>query len=221
MSNVRQPNFAYLLIGLLATLLAGPIIDEFSDQSARLIIQIAFSVTLIVGIWSFIESRTWFRIGLILAVLELVTTVLDALRSTPLLEWIALLIALAFCGLSLVFALRNVFRGNRMDANRMTGAICVYLLLGITLGLLNMFVYRLIPDSFSGLPIGAESEQGMNLIYYTFVTMTTLGYGDISPVGPLARALAYMAAIAGQFYIAILVGMMVGLYLSQNRSSSS
>jgi len=221
MSDTRQANFAYLLIGLLATLLAGPIINEFTDQSARLIVQIAFSVTLIVGIWSFIDSRRWFRIGVILAVLELVITVFSALWPTPFLELAALLIALVFCSLSLVFALSNVLRGTRMDVNRMTGAICVYLLLGIALGVLNMFVYLLIPGSFTGLPIGPDSEQGMNLIYYTFVTMTTLGYGDISPVSPLARALAYITAVAGQFYIAILVGMMVGLYLSQNQSSSS
>jgi hypothetical protein len=47
--------------------------------------------------------------------------------------------------------------------------------------------------------------------------MTTLGYGDITPEGPLARVVAYLAAIAGQFYIAILVGTLVGMYLSQQR----
>ena len=221
MRNVRQANFAYLLAGLMVTLLAGPVIHEFTDQSADLIVQVAFSGTLIVGVWSFIDSRQWFRIGVILAVLELVVTVYNTLRPSPMLDYTALVIALIFCSLSLVFTLINVLRGKRMDANRMTGAICVYLLLGITLGLLNVFTYLLIPDSFTGLPMNADGEQGMSMIYYTFVTMTTLGYGDILPVGPLARALAYMAAIAGQFYIAILVGMMVGLYLSQNRSSSS
>ena len=221
MSTTRRPNFVYLLAGLMVTLLAGPIIHEFTDQSAEIIVQVAFSGTLIVGIWSFIDSRQWFRIGVILAVLEFVVTVFNTVRPSPLLDYTALVIALIFCGLSLVFALINVLRGRRMDANRMTGAVCVYLLLGITLGLVNVFTYRLIPDSFTGLPINADGEHGLSIIYYTFVTMTTLGYGDILPVGPLARALAYMAAIAGQFYIAILVGMMVGVYLSQNQSSSS
>ena len=218
MNEARQANFAYLLTGLLVTLLAGPLINEITDQSAGLIVQIAFSATLIVGVWSFIDSRTWFRVGLTLAALEFAATVTNAVWPAPFLHLFSLAIALAFCGLSLVFALRNVMRGSRMDANRMTGAICVYMLLGITLGLLNLFVYYLIPGSFSGLPPAVDASQGLNIIYYTFVTMTTLGYGDISPVGPLARALAYMAAIAGQFYIAILVGMMVGVYLSERRS---
>ena len=220
MSKVRQANFVYLLVGLLVTLLAGPVINEFTDQSAGLIGQIAFSVTLIIGIWSLMDSRAWFRVGFTLAAFEFVVTVANTFWSIPFLDWISLLVALAFCALSLVFALLYILHGSRMDANRITGAICVYLLLGITLGLLNMLVYGLVPGSFSGLPSGGGNNQGLALIYYTFVTMTTLGYGDISPVGPLARALAYMAAIAGQFYIAILVGMMVGGYISQKQSSS-
>lgn len=220
MSDARRANFAYLLAGLLVILLAGPVINEITDQSAALIVQIAFSATLIVGVWSFIDSRGWFRVGITLAVLEFVVTLTNALRPAEFLNWAVLLIALAFCGLSLVFAFGGIIRGTRMDANRMTGAVCVYLLLGITLGLLNMLVYRLIPESYSGLDPSTVDEHGLSLLYYTFVTMTTLGYGDILPIGPLARALAYLAAVAGQFYIAILVGMMVGVYLSQKQSSS-
>lgn len=220
MNDTRQANFAYLLAGLLVTLLAGPVINELTDQSAGLIVQIAFSLTLIVGIWSLIESRAWFRIGVILAVSEFFVTATNAFWPLEFLDWSSLIIALAFCGLSLAFAFQSIMRGTQMDANRMIGAICVYLLLGITIGILNIVVDRLIPESFTGLTGSGSTEEDMNLIYYTFVTMTTLGYGDISPVGPLARALAYMAAIAGQFYIAILVGMMVGLYLSQQQSSS-
>ena len=63
MNDTRQANFAYLLIGLLATLLVGPIINEFTDQSAALIVRVSFTVTLIIGIWSLIDSQTWFRVG--------------------------------------------------------------------------------------------------------------------------------------------------------------
>ena len=57
----------------------------------------------------------------------------------------------------------------------------------------------------------------MDLLYYSFVTLTTLGYGDITPEGSIARVIAYLAAIVGQFYIAILVGTLVGMYLSQRK----
>jgi len=219
MTTTKQANFGYLLIGLLITLLAGPISHEFSDQGTGLIIQIGFSGTLIVGIWSLIESRSWFVVGVVLAVMQLVITVITALQPMPLVEMIGMLVAMSFCALSLLFSLRHVFIGRRIDGNRMIGAVCVYLLLGVLFSLINMFVYHLVPDSFSGISAAGDQEKGLDLIYYTFVTMTTLGYGDIAPTGPLARALAYLTAIAGQFYIAILVGMVVGLYLGQQDSS--
>jgi voltage-gated potassium channel len=219
MKITKPANFSYLLIGLLITLLAGPVFNEFSERGAGLLIQIGFSGTLIVGIWSLIESRAWFITGVVLAVTELAITVITAIRPMPLMELFSLSIALAFCAMSLAFALSHVFVGRRMDGNRMIGAVCVYLLLGIVFGLINVFVYRLVPDSFSGISAAADQMKVLDLLYYTFVTMTTLGYGDITPVGPLARAVAYLTAIAGQFYIAILVGMVVGLYLSQQDMS--
>jgi len=218
--KIKNPaNFSYLLAGLLITLLAGPVANEFSERGTGLLIQISFSGTLIVGIWSLVESRTWFMTGVVLALMELAITVITAIRPMPLMELFNLSIALAFCAMSLAFALIHVFVGRRMDGNRMIGAVCVYLLLGVVFGLINVFVYRLVPDSFSGISAAADQMKVLDLLYYTFVTMTTLGYGDIAPVGPLARAVAYLTAIAGQFYIAILVGMVVGLYLSQQDMS--
>jgi len=218
MSEQREAKFTYLLLGLMVTLLAGPISLEFTNQSPSLIISLAFTGTLVVGIWTLLESKAWFRVGVILATAEAVISIIHAIRPLPILQFLSMGMAIAFCALSLVFALRHIFSGNRIDGNRIIGAICVYLLLGVLLALLNMFVYELIPDSFSGITGNVDTEQGLDLIYYSFVTMTTLGYGDIAPVGPLARALAYFGAVTGQFYIAILVGMTVGLYLNQRNT---
>ncbi len=219
----RQPNFTYLLIGLLVTLLLGPICAELIDQdgayadlfsnTSNLIVQASFSLTLIIGIWSFIESRVWFSVGIVLAIIAISSTVIEAVSADWNMDLVTKIAILAFCMLTVVIAILSVIRSKRMDRNQLTAAICIYLLLGIILAILNMIVLKLIPGSFKGITLGRES--GHDMIYFTFVTMTTLGYGDISPVGPLARALAYMAAVAGQFYVALLVGMMVGQYLRQ------
>jgi len=200
---------------LLIILIAGPVFHDFTDQSLMLVMQIAFSATLIIGIWSLIDSRKWFIAGLVLVTVEFTSTIISVFRPSPLIETIGLLAALAFCMLSLVIALRYVLFDQRMDLNRLIGGICAYLLLGVTIGILNMLIYRFIPHSFSGLPVTGNPSDGIDLLYYSFVTMTTLGYGDITPEGSIARVLAYLAAIAGQFYIAILVGTLVGMYLSQ------
>jgi voltage-gated potassium channel len=146
---------------------------------------------------------------------DIVSTIISLLQPSPVAEIIGLITALAFCMLSLVIALRHVLFDRRMDLNRLIGGICVYLLLGVVISILNMLVYRFIPNSFSGLADNEVQSRSIDLLYYSFVTMTTLGYGDITPLGSMARVLAYLAAIAGQFYIAILVGTLVGMYLSQ------
>jgi voltage-gated potassium channel Kch len=128
-------------------------------------------------------------------------------------------IEMAFVALSLVFALSQVLFGRRMDANRIVGAICVYLLLGVLIGQTNNLLYQFVPGSFNG--IDGTEDAGFALIYYSFVTMTTLGYGDISPEGPLARVVAYLAVIAGQFYIAVLVAMVVAQYISQRNDEDT
>lgn len=221
MASRRQANFGYLLTGLLIALIAGPLFHGFTDLPLLIVPQIAFSATLIIGIWSLIDSRKWFIVGMVLVAVELACTIFILLRPSQAIETVALMTTLVFCMLSLAITLRHVLFDNRMDLNRLTGGICAYLLLGVVITILNMFIYRFIPHSFSGLPDMDVQSIGFDLIYYSFVTMTTLGFGDITPIGSVARVLAYLAAISGQFYIAILVGTLVGMYLSQRNHGNA
>ncbi len=106
------------------------------------------------------------------------------------------------------------------------GAICAYLLLGMAWGSLYSVIEVMQPGSFQATGKMADAltsaeARGPVLVYYSFVTMTTVGYGDITPVSPPARTLAWLEAMTGQFYIAVLVAGLVGIRLSQgpvNRS---
>ena len=71
------------------------------------------------------------------------------------------------------------------------------------------------PDSFSGFSPWSDRAWDSEWLYFSFVTMTTLGYGDILPVSATARSLAYLQAIFGQFYIAVLVAGLVSVYVSK------
>ena len=74
-----------------------------------------------------------------------------------------------------------------------------------------MFLVVWQPDSFTGLaPYTADSTIFWDMIYFSFVTLTTLGYGDITPTQPIAKSLAYTEALTGQLFIAILIGTLVG-----------
>lgn len=122
-----------------------------------------------------------------------------------------------------VFA-RHVFLANKINANIIYGAVCFYLFLGTLMAVIYMGLEVLAPGAFS-FPMdfvksgsGFEwNQQLRELFYYSFVTQTTLGFGDITPVAPLARNLSILQAITGQFYIAILIARLIGLYLVQKK----
>ncbi len=216
----RDANFAYLLAGLLLALAAGPVLDEFELVRGGLVPSVIFTGTMVIGIWSLLEQKIWFWFGVALIALMFSGILARIFGSDPMLNLISLFATFLFCCLSTAFATRHLFSGQGITGNRLIGAVCVYLLIGIAISTLNMVIFQFVPGSFRGLENIHTSATGTNMIYYTFVTMSTLGYGDISPARPLARGLAYMAAVAGQFYIAILVSLLVSMYLS-GRSNDS
>ena len=108
--------------------------------------------------------------------------------------------------------------GPKIDVNKIVGSVTIYLLIGIIWALLYALVEEFFTGSFSGADLANDGNQFWDLIYFSFVTLATLGYGDILPVNTYARTLAYMEAIAGQFYIAILVASLVGAHLSERLS---
>lgn len=218
MANLKQdPNFSFLLIGMLITLVIGPVLLELGNYEPGLTIQAAFTITMIVGVWSIVDSRLWFWAGVILAVVATAASLAEFLRPSAWADTVGLITIAIFCFFSIGFTFSRIARSGSMQitTNRLIGAGSVYLLLGLGFGVLNMLIEALLPGSFKGLNPGGDGSVGLDLIYFSFVTMTTLGYGDVTPVRPLAQAMAYMGAVAGQFYIAVLVAGLVGGYVSQ------
>jgi voltage-gated potassium channel len=118
--------------------------------------------------------------------------------------------------------LRAVLRQKEVTAETISMSISVYLLIGFTWGLVYVFVYQLHPDAFnlsgtnrppSGLPSDKTSIYTA-LIYFSFTTLTTMGYGDVLPTTLQARYLAIAEGIMGIFYMAILVSRLVAMQMS-------
>jgi hypothetical protein len=132
-------------------------------------------------------------------------------------------VAAASCALFLIYTalvvLGDVFRRGRIDVERLFGAMCVYLLLGLAWTFLYEMIDVLDPGSFreSGLPEPfVESDPQRNLyhfVYYSFVVLTTLGFGDITPLSQPARTATWLEAVVGQLYIAVIIGRLVGLQI--------
>ena len=137
-------------------------------------------------------------------------------------SWLPVLahgVVAAFVILVAGLLLREVLGGDFVDLNTILGGICGYLLLGYVFVNLFAIVELLVPGSFldGGQPLpGAERLGNPHpLVYYSFVTLSTLGYGDVTPIGGFARSLSIVEALLGQLYLAILVASLVGMQLAQ------
>lgn len=106
---------------------------------------------------------------------------------------------------------RAVYEPGRITYHRVLGSVVLYLTIGLLFVALYALVGVLIPGAFNGLSISPRVSLPSDLVYFSFTTLTTVGYGDISPVHPLARSLANVEAIIGQLYPATLLARLVSL----------
>jgi hypothetical protein len=106
---------------------------------------------------------------------------------------------------------RAVFGPGRITYHRIVGAILLYLTIGLVFVALYTLVGAYSPNAFSGLTVAARVSLPSDLVYFSFTTLTTLGYGDIMPIHPIARSLSNIEAIIGQVYPATLLARLVSL----------
>ena len=208
----ERDNFIYLTVALLVLLFLLAIAAEFSATISQQMVRGAILLTLVVSMGSVRLHRKLFSAGVgFIGALLLLGAAGYWLDNTVLR---LLQIAWVFTFLTIIasLALKHVlFTAGPIDANRVLGAICVYLLLGLDWALICLAIAELNPGAFTGLGPGDWLQNFTELVYFSFVTLTTLGYGDISPAGPVARFLVYLEAICGQLYLAIMVAGLIGL----------
>jgi hypothetical protein len=218
---VRQTNFFYLLIALLLVLVSIPLADDLGLTDTPLIRTLIFSGVLIIGVWSLKGGGRAFSIGMAFAVIGVVLNVIAANTDSAAFQLASNLALIGFFVVAITYTLKQVAIGTDINANRLVGAVCVYLLFGVIWAMLYTLVETLTPGSFAGFTAMDERGWDSEWLYFSFVTMTTLGYGDILPISATARGLAYMQAVVGQFYIAMLVAGLVGAYISDRQKAGS
>ena len=213
-------NFAYLLTSMLGFLLVTAILAQYPAIGGDQILMFVIEATLIVGIWSLVRHRFWFMAGVVLIAIGAMNIILEMVINHSWAPYINLIVALLFYLFTTVIAFRSLLTGNRINLNMIMGSICVYILVGISWSIFYFFVSVIHPGAFNGVTETGAKQQFTDLLYYSFVTLSTLGYGDITPVTPIARTLAYIEALFGQFYIAILVASFVGMHISRSSKES-
>jgi hypothetical protein len=131
---------------------------------------------------------------------------------------VALLLAFA-----VTVILRGLFQKKVLRADHLLGSFCGYLLAGAAWGNLYLLTHILVPGAFSVKPelaalVADENSRRFLFHYFSFMTLTTAGYGDITPVHPVAATLATVEAVFGQLYLAVIVAQLIGLKLAQAAS---
>lgn len=121
----------------------------------------------------------------------------------------------AFALISIIAMVKNVFTLEEVTADRIVGSICIYILLGLFFAFIYLGLDLILPGAFNFA--GHEVVTLSNVrdhIYFSYITMSTLGYGDIVPLLPLPKLISMIEAIAGQVYLVVMVASLVGMHIS-------
>jgi hypothetical protein len=210
----RQHRFAILFYSLLLTIAAAPVADLLGLQLLQ-----GFLVL------NLLAAALGAASGRLAAVLLGLTGVYAAMGVAGLF-WAGILfreIGQAVWALisviTLLGTLRHALRPGAVDRERIYAALTVYVLAGVTFSVVYLLIEQRWPASFamaSGTAFAFPQAS-----YFSFVTLASLGYGDIVPVNDAARALAVLEVIAGQMYLTVLVARLVSLYVSQEHGAPS
>jgi len=215
----EKNNFVYLTFGIVLLLFVAAMVDQFPGLLGHQIVQSFSVINIAIGIYGFKSESAFFRTGIGLVLAVIVILFLGVLMEELKLYYVHLFILFCFYVWSIWLAAKQVLFSGAIDANKIVGAICIYLLMGLIWALMYLFLAQAIPGAFNGLDQLVWYDNFANVAYYSFVTLTTLGYGDISPVAPVARFLVYMQAVVGVFYMAILVASLIGIGISDSQKN--
>jgi hypothetical protein len=180
----------------------------------RLVAHIFFSFVIVAGVLTTFKQRWLSFLAIVLAVASLALNWAEEIRPAAGLAILANSVTLIYLGILLAVVIAQVFRGGPVTAHRIRGAIVIYLLLGLMWAFAYQVVALTIPQAFrlpEGLIAGDPDGLRRELTYFSVVTLTTTGYGDITAVNPVARTLVMLEALVGQLYPAIVLAWLVSL----------
>ena len=211
-------RFFSLLLSIVLLLLVQPFLQ--GGGLGRMGLRILFFVTLGTALYSISDHKRRAVVGLVLVLSAVAVIGTSYFVAGEALLASGLLVNLIFLVFIAVNVLRHLLSPGEVTAEKIYAALCVYLLLGLLWACGYAALELLRPGSLQveGVDLAArfgEREQMFSqCLYYSFVTLTTLGYGDVRPATPPAQSLAYVEALTGQLYLAVLVARLVALHIA-------
>ncbi len=205
----------YLLLSLLLLLFMQPFLQGQAWQAA--VLNFFFTGILIAGVYVVSFNQRQFVIALLLGIPALTIGWADLVMKEQSLGITPFLFGIPFYIFTILSILIYILKAKRVTPDTFFGAISVYLLLGILFTSLFSMLETIAPGSVQLEPAvyGMRDITWTDLVYFSFTSLTTLGFGDVVPVTPHAQTLAYLEAATGVLYVALLIARLVGIYSLQ------
>ena len=199
----------HVLLGLLLLQLA------LYPFGTGVVSRLTFAATFLACIWAVASQRRLLVVALLLGVPTLALGLIANASAAA----AGLVLGILMLGFICVVFLSRIFAYPVVTSGTVSASVVVYLLLGVIWYQAYQLVEQFLPGSFYGVAAGDGVATAGELFYYSFVTLSTLGYGDMGPVSDYARSLAISEAVVGQLYLVVLVASLVGMYLSDRSRS--
>ena len=209
-----------LLIALGLFFICAPFVEEF--KNGKFIVSILLSLVLISAVLAVAERKSALLITVVLAIPAIAGRWINHFRPDLVPAPVFLVSGLLLMAFVVLELLRFVLRAPLVNTEVLCASISAYLLLGLTWTLAYWLVDQLTPGgAFSfNTTAGTRSMNGFTGFYFSFITLSTVGYGDITPVSRIARWLAAMEAMTGLLYVAVLIARLVALYSTPKSDDS-
>jgi hypothetical protein len=212
-SMQKTGQYGLLLLSLFFMISLRPFLDGL--VGAILLADIFLSCVLLSGIYALSKQQLVLRTACALAFFIFLFKIIYYISGNEHIFTVQIVLSMLFIAQMLIMILRHILTEKEVTGDLIMGGACAFVLLGLVWA----FAYYLLeiyqPNSFKG--IEERSDDMWDFFYYSFVTLTTLGYGDILAVSKQARGLTILEAIVGQLYLAIMISRLVSLHIAEAR----
>jgi hypothetical protein len=216
----RRFSTVQLLVALVVLLVSAPFVEEL--EGGHLILSFLFSLVLVAAVVAVANRRRSLVIALVLAIPAIIARWINQLRPDLVHPSVFLVCALVLLAFVIGHLLYFILHAPVVNVEVLCASIAAYLMLGLMWTVAYWLVDQVTPGgAFSfNTERGAHSMNGFTGFYFSFITLSTVGYGDITPVSQAARWLAAMEAMTGSLYVAVLIARLVSLYSSTKSDDS-
>jgi len=207
---IKKNQFIWLTIALIGLMLTGAFSRGLPDNLTLNLIEYTSVILLLLSLLSLKTKRYWGKGFLIIVGIMLTVVVVRGATELGYFEYFYLGLMLAFMLAAAWLVGSQVLLTGTVDLNIVVGSVALYLLIGLIWSILYTILLEFSPDAINGIDPGMWYDNYPVMTYFSFVTLTTLGFGDMSPATPVAQVIVILEAITGMFYLAVIVASLIG-----------